>query len=231
MKPTLIIDADDTLWENNIYYEEATDGFLDLLSERQCSREASRERLMETERRNIEVHGYGTESFRHSLRETLESMTGGPADPEDFRTIDELTTAVADMTINFLPGVESTLRQLRERFRLILFTKGNLEEQKRKVDRSGVTEYFDHVEFTTEKDRRAYTRLIHRYRLDPTKTWMVGNSPRSDINPALQAGLHAILIPHPRTWELEHDEVVQDGRGRFRRLRRFQDLLELFQKR
>jgi putative hydrolase of the HAD superfamily len=228
MNPTLIIDADDTLWENNVYYEEAIDRFLDLLSERQCSREASRERLMETERRNIHLHGYGTESFHHSLRETLESMTGEPAGPEDLRTIDELTLSIANMTINFLPGVKSTLLRLRERFRLILFTKGDLEEQQRKVDRSGVAKYFDHIELTTEKNRRAYTRLIQRYRLDPSKTWMVGNSPRSDINPALQAGLQAILIPHPRTWELEHDDVQQEGRDRFREVQRFEDLLELF---
>ena len=85
------------------------------------------------------------------------------------------------------------------------------------------TRYFDHIELTQEKDRRAYTRLIELYCLDPAKTWMVGNSPRSDINPALQAGLHAILIPHPRTWELEHDQVREEGRERFRELKRFED--------
>jgi putative hydrolase of the HAD superfamily len=223
---TLIIDADDTLWENNIYYEDAIDRFLDFL-ERRFSREACRERLMETERRNVHVHGYGTESFRHSLRETLESMTGEPACPEDNQTIDELTLSIVNMHIDFLPGVKSTLLRLRGRFRLILFTKGDLEEQQRKVDRSGVAEYFDHIELTTEKDRRAYARLVERYRLDPSNTWMVGNSPRSDINPALQAGLRAILIPHPRTWELEHDEVQQEGRERFFEVQRFEDLLVL----
>jgi putative hydrolase of the HAD superfamily len=230
MNPTLIIDADDTLWENNVYFEDAIDRFLDVLSERRCSREASRNKLMETERRNVHVYGYGTESFRHSLRETLEAVTGEAALPEDLQTIDELTYGIANMSIDYLPGVKATLLRLRERFRMILFTKGDLAEQQRKVDRSGVARYFDHIELTREKDRRAYTRLIERYRLDPAKTWMVGNSPRSDINPALQVGLHAILIPHPRTWELEHDEVHPEGRERFRELKRFEDLLDLLAK-
>jgi len=228
MDRTLIIDADDTLWENNVFYEDAIDRFMDLLEERSVPRDAARDRLMEVERKNIHILGYGTQSFHHSLRQTLEIMTGDAARPEDLRVIDELTHGIANMTIQFLPGVKSTLERLQERFRLILFTKGDLEEQQKKVERSGVTPYFDHVELTPEKDRRAYTRLIDRYNLDPRKTWMVGNSPRSDINPALQAGLQAILIPHPRTWELEHAEVQQEGRERFNVLKRFEDLLQHF---
>ena len=228
MNPTLIIDADDTLWENNIFYEDAIDRFIDLLEERNITRDAARDRLMEVERKNIHILGYGTNSFHHSLRQTLEALTKDAATPEDLRVIEELTQGIANMTIQFLPGVKSTLQRLRERFRLILFTKGDLNEQQKKVDRSGVTPYFDHVELTPEKDRRAYTRLIDRYDLDLGKTWMVGNSPRSDINPALQAGLQAILIPHPRTWELEHDEVQQEGRERFSVLKRFEDLLRHF---
>lgn len=229
MNATLIIDADDTLWENNIYYEEAIDRFLDITTLRRLSRDMARQRLMEVERRNIHLYGYGSLSFRHSLRETLESLTGTPAETEELQTLEELTNGIANMAIRFLPGVKPTLVRLRERFRLILFTKGDPAEQQRKIDRSGVTSLFDHIELTTEKDLGAYTRLLRRYRLDPSKTWMVGNSPRSDINPALQAGMNAILIPHPRTWTLEHDEVRQDGGDRFRRLERFEDLLDYFQ--
>jgi putative hydrolase of the HAD superfamily len=231
MSSTLIIDADDTLWENNIHYEAAIDRFLELLSSRKIPKDRAHDLLMKIEARNVRTHGYGTRSFHHSLRDTLESMAGEPPSPAELETLDELTRGIRDMSIDFLPGVVKTLERLRERFRLILFTKGDLEEQQRKVDRSGVATYFDHVELTPEKNRRAYTRLIQRYRLDPDSTWMVGNSPRSDINPALQAGLHAILIPHPRTWELERAEVQQEGRERFRILERFEDLLEMFKKR
>ncbi len=228
MSSTLLIDADDTLWENNIHYEAAIDRFLELVSSRNLPKDRARDLLMEIEARNVRTHGYGTRSFHHSLRDTLESIAGEPPSPSELETLDVLTRGINDMAIDFLPGVIRTLERLRERFRLILFTKGDLEEQQRKVDRSGVAAYFDHVELTPEKNRRAYTRLIQRYRLVPDNTGMVGNSPRSDINPALQAGLQAILIPHPRTWELEHAEVQQEGRERFRILERFEDLLELF---
>ncbi len=228
MSSTLIIDADDTLWENNIHYEAAIDRFLQLVTFRNVPKDRARDLLMEIEVRNVRAHGYGTRSFHRSLQDTLESIAGKPPSPKELDTIDRLTRGIADMAIDYLPGVKRTLVRLRERFRLILFTKGDLEEQQQKVDRSGVTAYFDHVELTAEKNRRAYTRLIQRYRLDPNRTWMVGNSPRSDINPALQAGLQAILIPHPRTWELEHAEVQEEGRERFKVLERFEDLLELF---
>lgn len=228
MSATLIIDADDTLWENNIHYEAAIDRFLELASSRKIPKDQVHDLLMKTEVLNVRTHGYGTQSFHHSLRDTLESIAGEPPSPTELETLDELTRGIRDMSIDFLPGVVKTLERLHERFRLILFTKGDLEEQQRKVDRSGVATYFDYVELTPEKNRRAYTRLIQRYRLDPDRTWMVGNSPRSDINPALQAGLQAILIPHPRTWELEHAEVQQEGRERFQTLERFEDLLELF---
>jgi putative hydrolase of the HAD superfamily len=228
MDPTLIIDADDTLWENNIHYEDAIDRFLELVEGRNRPKEEVRALLMDVERANIRVHGYGTDSFRQSLIDTLERTTGGPPNGREIRTIDELTHGIANMNIDFLPGVKETLPRLRKHFRLILFTKGDLDEQQRKVDRSGVARFFDHVELTTEKDKKAYVRLVDHYTLDPTKTWMVGNSPRSDINPAIEAGLNAILIPHPRTWELEHEDVREDHPEKLNVLERFTDLLSHF---
>ncbi len=228
MDPTLIIDADDTLWENNIHYEAAIDHFLELVGERDKSKKQVRDLLMDVERANVRVHGYGTNSFRQSLLDTLERTNDGPPTRRELRTIEELTHGIANMTLDFLPGVKDTLPRLRKHFRLILFTKGDLDEQQSKVDRSGVTQFFDHVELTTEKDKQAYVRLIEHYRLDPVKTWMVGNSPRSDINPAIEAGLNAIFIPHPRTWELEHEDVCEDHPERLSILERFSDLLTHF---
>lgn len=228
MDSTLIIDADDTLWENNIHYEDAIERFLELVAERDRQKEKVRDILMEVERANVRVHGYGTDSFRQSLIDTLARAIQGSPSRRELRTIDELTHGIANMTIDFLPGVKETLPRLREHFRLILFTKGDLDEQQSKVDRSGVAPFFDHVELTTEKDKKAYVRLIDHYRLDPTKTWMVGNSPRSDINPAIEAGLNAILIPHPRTWELEHEDVREDHPERLDILERFTDLITFF---
>jgi putative hydrolase of the HAD superfamily len=223
---TLIIDADDTLWENNIYYEEATDRFLELVEARGFEKEPAREHLTKVERKNVPQWGYGSLCFARSLRETLESLGGSAVTAPEAKVIDSLAHRVANIPIEFLPGVKQTLIRLRDRFRLIMFTKGDPPEQWGKVERSGISPLFDHVEVTTEKNPSAYSRLIERYRLEPPRTWMVGNSPASDVNPALAVGLNAILIPHPRTWELEHEEVIEDARLRV--LERFEDLLRVF---
>ncbi|MCI0408804.1 MAG: HAD hydrolase-like protein, partial [Acidobacteria bacterium] len=152
---------------------------------------------------------------------------GTPVSRAERLKLARLGRQIREMPIEFLPGVLETLPRLRERFRLILFTKGHPPEQRRKVERSRIAPLFHHLEFTAEKDRQAYVRLVDRHRLHPPSTWMVGNSPRSDINPALAAGLNAILIPHPRTWELEHEEV--DGESeRLRVIARFEELLRIF---
>ena len=223
---TLIIDADDTLWENNVFYEKATDRFLVLVEARGFGTRGVRQRLLEVERTNVSRWGYGSESFARSLRDTLESFGSSRATAQELSVIESLSDEVANIPIEFLPGVQKTLVRLRDRFRLILFTKGHPPEQWKKVERSGIQPLFDHVEVTTEKTTFAYTRLIQRYRLTPTRTWMVGNSPASDVNPALAAGLNAILIPHPHTWALEHEEVAEHVRLTV--LERFEDLLEAF---
>ena len=146
-----------------------------------------------------------------------------PPTAGELATIESLAHEVANIPIQFLPGVKKTLVRLRDRFRLIMFTKGHPSEQWKKVERSGIRPLFDHVEVTTEKTTRAYTRLVERYRLTPARTWMVGNSPVSDVNPPLEAGLNAILIPHPCTWALEHEEVVENVRLTV--LERLEDLL------
>lgn len=220
---TLIIDADDTLWENNVFYEGATDRLLDLVGARGHEKETGRQRLLEFERINIPRWGYGSQCFARSLRDTLESFGGVPPTAGELATIESLAHEVANIPIQFLPGVKKTLVRLRDRFRLIMFTKGHPPEQWKKVERSGIRPLFDHVEVTTEKDTRAYTRLVEQYRLAPSRTWMVGNSPASDVNPALEAGLNAILIPHPSTWALEHEEVAENVRLTV--LERFEDLL------
>ncbi len=201
MKRTLIIDADDTLWENNVHFETATERFLDLVEERGGSREEARELLPRIERRNIPIHGYGSRGFAISLMETLEEMTGVPTSSEDRERILDLAEGVRRMPIEYLPGVVETLAVLREHYRLILFTKGDPEEQRDKVERSGVLVYFHHVEITGEKRPEDYRRLLEAHGLDCELTWMVGNSPRSDINPALRSGPGCGVHPSPEHLE------------------------------
>jgi putative hydrolase of the HAD superfamily len=115
---------------------------------------------------------------------------------------------IADHPIEVLPDVPETLQYLGERHHLIMMTKGNPAEQSGKVERSGLKEYFSAIEIVAEKDESTYRSALAKYALPAGTTWMVGNSPKSDINPALAAGLHAVFIPHDNTWILEHEEVA-----------------------
>jgi len=126
-----------------------------------------------------------------------------------------------------ISGVEETLEYLALRHDLTLFTKGDPEEQKLKLDRSGLGIYFGHTAIVKEKDARSYGALIRERALDPGQTWMIGNSPKSDVNPALEAGLHAVFVPHERTWTLERAEL-REGPGRLLKLARFEELKEYF---
>jgi putative hydrolase of the HAD superfamily len=205
---TLLIDADDTLWENNIYFERAIARFISFLDHREHSPEAVRLVLNDVERESIVTHGYGLQSFTHSLVATFERLAVDPVTPEMHERIRSFAHQIADHPIEVLPGVPETLQYLSERHHLIMMTKGNPAEQSGKVERSGLKEYFSAVEIVAEKDESTYRSAIAKYALQADTTWMIGNSPKSDINPALAAGLHAIFIPHGNTWILEHEEVA-----------------------
>jgi len=205
---TLLIDADDTLWENNIYFERAIAQFISFLDHREHSPEMVRLVLNDVERESIVEHGYGLHSFAHSLVETFEKLSVDPVTPDLHERIRSFAHQIADHPIEVLPGVPETLQYLGERHHLIMMTKGNPAEQSGKVERSGLKEYFSAVEIVAEKDESTYRSAIAKYALAADATWMVGNSPKSDINPALAAGLHAVFVPHNKTWILEHEEVA-----------------------
>jgi putative hydrolase of the HAD superfamily len=204
---TLLIDADDTLWENNIYFERAITSFISYLDHRVHTPEEVRERLNHVEHATISSHGYGLHSFRHSLITCFEQLTDAPLTPEKHQRIESFAQSIADQEIELLPGVASTLADLATRHRLILVTKGNPEEQTGKLERSGLAPHFTAVEVLAEKHPQAYTALAAHHSCVACNTWMIGNSPRSDINPSLAAGLNAIFIPHDFTWVLEHEVV------------------------
>ncbi len=204
---TLLIDADDTLWENNIYFERAIVRFISFLNHHEFSPEQVREVLNDVERECIVKHGYGLHSFSHALVDTFERLGVQPVTPELHAQISSFAHTVADHPIEFLPEVPQTLHYLSARHRLILVTKGALAEQSGKIERSGLKEYFAATEIVAEKHSAAYQALVEKHGLARDSTWMIGNSPRSDINPALAAGLHAVFVPHGDTWILEHQEV------------------------
>jgi putative hydrolase of the HAD superfamily len=206
-RQTILLDADDTLWENNIYFERAIASFISYLDHRVHSAEEVREHLNVCERATIAAHGYGLKSFRRSLISCFEQLSDSPITAEKHDRIVSFTNSIADQEIELLPGVAETLEDLSTRHRLLLVTKGNLEEQTDKLERSGLAPFFSAVEVLSEKHDSAYRELTGRHGCELGRTWMVGNSPRSDINPALAAGLHAVFIPHDYTWVLEHEVV------------------------
>lgn len=211
---TLLVDADDTLWENNIYFERAIASFISWLDHRHYSREQVREKLNQVERENVRQHGYGLISFRRALVTCFERLTEEPVTAEKRERIMSFAQSIADQEIELLAGVAETLPSLAARHRLILMTKGNEAEQADKLARSGLAEHFTAVEIPREKDPAAYARVCAKYELAPHTTWMIGNSPRSDINPALASGLHAVYIHHPSTWVLEHEHIDAAPEGR-----------------
>ena len=206
---TLLIDADDTLWENNIYFERAIANFISFLNHHEYSPEQVREVLNEVERESILSHGYGLHSFAHSLVQTFERLAVEPLTPSLHETIHGFAHTIADHPVEILHGVPETLQYLSARHRLMLLTKGALAEQTGKVERSGLKDYFSVIEIVAEKDVATYRAIVAKYDLPDDSTWMIGNSPKSDINPALAAGINAVFVPHGCTWILEHEEVNQ----------------------
>jgi putative hydrolase of the HAD superfamily len=229
VRQTLLFDADDTLWENNIYFERAIAAFISYLDHRVHTHEEVREHLNACERVTIARHGYGVKSFRRSLADCFEQLSDEPVTEEKHARIVSFTEAIATQEIELLEGVAETLRALRERHRLILVTKGNVDEQQDKIERSGLREMFAEVEVLPEKTAEMYRELVARHGCDPANTWMIGNSPRSDINPAMAAGVNAVFLPHSSTWVLEHETVDRPPQGvDLLELTKFSQLLEHF---
>jgi putative hydrolase of the HAD superfamily len=206
---TLLFDADDTLWENNIYFERAITAFISYLDHRVHTNEEVRGHLNAVERSTIAEHGYGLKSFRRSLVICFEQLTHSPITDERHRRIVSFVDSIADQQIELLPGVAETLAQLSQRHRLLVVTKGDVDEQTYKLKQSGLHGFFSGVEVLAEKSEMAYRNLAAQHRCESETTWMIGNSPRSDINPALAAGFNAVFIPHDYTWVLEHETIGQ----------------------
>jgi putative hydrolase of the HAD superfamily len=225
----LLIDADDTLWENNIYFDRAIANFISFLNHHEFSPEQVREALWDVERECIVTHGYGLNSFRRALVRTFERLSVERVTPALHETIEGFAHAIAEQPIEIICGVEETLQYLAARHRLILMTKGDPQEQSRKVERSGLKQHFSAVEVVFDKNQSAYAGIAEKHSLPRGATWMVGNSPKSDINPALAAGLHAVFVPHGATWVLEHEELCSpSGECRLLSVEKFADLQKHF---
>ena len=221
---TLIFDADDTLWENNVVFERVIEDYLDWVAHPTLDRAQVRAVLNEIELANTVAHGYGSRVFLRTLGDWIGRLNERPASPTEEAQIRELAAALAEHRVELLPDVAETLDQLGSRHSLFLLTKGDPDEQQRKIDASNVSHHFIDIHIVAEKNVDTYHSVTSQHDLDPARTWMIGNSPKSDILPARCAGLNAVFIPNDNTWALEHD-VLDPGDAGVLHLRQFAELL------
>jgi len=220
MRNYLLLDADDTLWENNIYFEQAIHDFITFLNHSTLSADEVRRVLNEAER----VMGYGSVNFAKSLVATYRRVAESDVREEEIQRVRQFGERILHQPLQLIDGVQETLDYLVRQYELVLLTKGAVDEQTLKVERSGIERYFSRVMIVAEKNAATYREIVEQLQIDPTQTWMIGNSPRSDINPALASGLNAVYIPHPHTWHMEHEEVQNAGTGQLLQVQRFSDL-------
>ena len=203
---TVALDADDTLWHNESIFHLTQDRFIDLLKD-YGEPDHMKARLLEVELRNLELYGYGVKSFTLGMIETAIDLTRGAVPAKTIAEIMALGRAMLEHPVEPLPGVAETLRELKEnKYRLIMVTKGDLLNQEQKLARSGLGEEFDAIEIVSEKDANTYRRVVARQGVAAEETVMIGNSMKSDVLPALEAGLWGIHIPYHITWAHEHAE-------------------------
>ncbi len=219
---TIGLDADDTLWHNEGIFRMTQDRFLTLMSDH-ADTEALQSRLREVEKRNLRLYGYGVKGFTLSMIETAMELTDNNAPG---RLIAEILAAgreMLDHPVETLPGVDQALGELVDDYRLVLITKGDLLHQETKLAASGLGELFVAVEIVSEKDASTYERVFARHGTGAAQAVMCGNSMRSDILPALEAGAYAAYVPYPLIWEHEMAEAPQNH-PRFAELPKITDL-------
>jgi putative hydrolase of the HAD superfamily len=161
-----------------------------------------------------ESKGYGSASFARCLEATFRRLAEREVTADELVRVHGFAEQIRRHPMEIIAGVEETLAYLAPRHQLALLTKGEADEQRLKIEASGLAErFFGRTIVVPEKDVATYRRLVEELALAPDRAWMIGNSPRSDINPALAAGLNAVYVPHPQTWRLEHEEIARDGNG------------------
>ena len=207
--PKLVcFDADDTLWHNEEYYQEAEERFCTLLSG-YFPHDQAKQILYATEMGNLDLLGYGSKSFTISMIEAALELTDNRLSNSLLKELIALGKANIVPPMELLPGVKNTLQQLVPHYRLALATKGDLRDQERKLERSGLALFFEYVSIVSEKNRSSYQKILADLSLAPIEFLMVGNSFKSDILPVLELGGQAVYIPSAVLWVHEHSEPIE----------------------
>ncbi len=200
-------DADDTLWVNETYFREAEAAFAGMLEQYETKNTIDQE-LFKMEMRNLELYGYGVKGFVLSMVESALELSNNTVSQETLAQILDLGKEMISKPVELLNGVETVLEELSKKYRLIVLTKGDLLDQERKLERSGLSKYFHHVEVLSDKKEENYLRLLEHLKIDVAEFLMIGNSLKSDVLPIINIGARAIHVPFHTTWQ--HEEVAVD---------------------
>jgi putative hydrolase of the HAD superfamily len=224
----IAFDADDTLWVNEPYFLKAENTFCKMMEEFMPQHSISKE-LFATEIKNLTDYGYGVKSFMLSMIETAIEVSGGRMEAKDIKKIISIGRELLHEPIDVLEGVEEVLKELCGKYRLVMATKGDLLDQERKLQKSGLAPYFHHTEIVSEKREQDYAKLVAHLDVNPDEFLMIGNSLKSDILPVLEIGGYAFHIPYHTTWE--HEVIdAQVKHPKFRTLEKIKEVLDYLPK-
>jgi putative hydrolase of the HAD superfamily len=219
-------DADDTLWVNETYFREAEVEFGKLLSEYETMNTIDQE-LFKKEIDNLPLYGYGVKAFVLSMVESALEQSNFNVSTKTIQSILQIGKDMLNKPVELLDGVEEVLEVLSKKYRLILATKGDLLDQERKLEKSGLTKYFHHIEVLSEKREGNYSKLLNHLDIKPSEFLMIGNSLKSDVLPLVNLKAHAIHVPFHTTWV--HEQVTeQETNGKtYKTINSLRDLLKL----
>lgn len=220
----IAFDADDTLWDNELYFQEAERKFCELLEDFLPQHTIQRE-LLQTEIKNISLYGYGIKAFMLSMIETAIRITDRNIKIEAIEKMVAIGQALLEQPVQLINGVEDVLKSLQPKYKLVMATKGDLLDQERKLKKSGLANYFHHIEIMSEKKEPDFEKLIKHLDIKPAELMMIGNSIKSDILPILNIGGHGIHVPYHVTWAHEKIDIAIDHLN-FRQVDKIRDILQ-----
>ena len=203
-------DADDTLWVNETYFRDAEDDFARLLSDYETENKIHQE-LFKKEIENLKIYGYGVKGFMLSMVECALEISNYKISPKKMEAILEIGKEMLEKPIELLDGVEEVLQELHGKYKLIVATKGDLLDQERKLEKSGILKYFHHTEVMSDKKEKDYVKLIKHLDINPSELLMIGNSLKSDVLPLVALGAAAVHVPFHTTWA--HEEVSNEQKS------------------
>lgn len=219
-------DADDTLWVNETYFREAELEFAKLLSSYETANKIDQE-LFKKEMDNLPLYGYGVKAFTLSMVESALELSNHNISNQTIQAILNIGKDMLNKPVELLDGVEDVLKTVSKKYRLILATKGDLLDQERKLEKSGLTNYFHHIEVLSDKKEANYSKLLNHLDINPSEFLMIGNSLKSDVLPLVNIKAHAIHVPFHTTWA--HEEVTeQETNGKaYKTIKTLKDLIKL----